>query len=94
MPAIAEKPSAFKDLAKLRTVGPVVTVSEESAKRGRPTKPSAKSRDPEYRAWTGYLKKNTIVEAEYRLKIASEGRSVSELLEELLSNWVAEQPKS
>lgn len=60
-------------------------------RRGRPLKPSAKSRDPQYRAWTGYMKRTTLVEAEYCLKSTGEGQSVSELLERLLSGWLVQQ---
>ena len=97
MPASTAKAPAnpFGALQKIRTVQPSSRESQDEApRRGRPIKTDAKSRDPEWRAWTGYLKKNTVTEAEYRLKLAGNGRSVSDLLEELLSEWVASQGKS
>lgn len=89
MPTQAKETSAFKDLKKIREVSPAEETFSGTPRVGRPPKPEAKSRHPEYRAWTGYLKKESVMEAEYRLKRAESGKSVSDLLEELLSGWVA-----
>lgn len=93
MPAPA-KESAFKDLKKIREVDLPPETIEDGPRLGRPIKPGAKSRDPEYRAWTGYLKRDTVTDADYQLKRKRDSRSMSELLQELLSGWVANQNKS
>lgn len=61
---------------------------------GRPRKPVAKSRDTtRYRAWTGYLVRDTVTEAEYLLKRTNpdgtrDARDMSDLIQDLLSAWV------
>ena len=79
------KKSPFESLQKIRTVGSI----EEKRGRGQPKKPDSKRHNPEWRPWTGFLKRETIIEAEYQLKRMQDGRTVSDLLEELLSGWVA-----
>ena len=86
--------SALKDLAKMPVVGTLQENYELRNRIGRPPKPGAKSRDPEYRAWTGYLKRETVAEAEYLLKRTGRGETVSSKLEELLAGWLAEQKRS
>lgn len=70
-----------------------------SPKVGRPRKPGAKSRDTtRYRAWTGYLMRDTVNEAEYLLKRTNADgtrdiRDMSELIQDLLAGWVIERDK-
>lgn len=90
MPTPVKESSTFKDLKKIREVSPTEETSSSTPRIGRPPKPEAKNRHPEYRAWTGYLKRESVMEAEYRLKKSRSGKSVSDLLEELLSAWNAE----
>ena len=93
MPATSKKaaPSQFEGLKNLGTGTPVAE-SEPSRKIGRPLKQGAKSRDEDYRAWGGYLKIETVNEANYELgKLRGEKRDMSDLLEELLAGWVANQ---
>jgi hypothetical protein len=66
----------------------------DSPKLGRPEKPGAKSRDPLFRAWTGYLKKKTLLDADYQLKRTSDARDMSDLMQELLAEWLSKQPKN
>lgn len=96
MPSQAkEAASAFTSLKKIRTVEEVPTAEErEKTTRalGRPRKPEAKSRNSAWRAWTGYLKVETAADADNMLKRnPEETRDMSELLEELLAGWLAEQ---
>lgn len=66
---------------------------------GRPRKPGAKSRDTtRYRAWTGYLMRDTVTEAEYELKRTNpdgtrDQRDMSDLIQDLLASWLAERKK-
>ncbi len=101
MPASTKKPlSQFDSLKNLGT-GTSVMESETKPKLGRPLKQGAKSRNNAYRAWGGYLKKKTLTEANYELakdrelneandesEVASD---MSELLEDLLSEWLAKR---
>ena len=92
MPAASRKtPSQFEGLKNLGTGTPVAE-AEPSRKIGRPLKQGAKSRDQDYRAWGGYLKIETVNEANYELgKLRGDGRDLSDLLEELLAGWVSDQ---
>lgn len=74
---------------------PVIAEQEKSPKvRGRPRKPTAISRNPDWKPWTGYLKRETVADAEHMLKRnPAETRGMSELLEDLLSGWLAEQKR-
>ena len=74
--------------------------SEAASPRvGRPRKPGAKSRDTaRYRAWTGYLMRDTVTEAEYELKRTNpdgtrDQRDMSDLMQDLLASWLAERKK-
>ncbi len=66
---------------------------------GRPRKPGAKSRDTaRYRAWTGYLMRDTVTEAEYELKRTNpdgtrDQHDMSDLIQDLLAGWLAERKK-
>jgi hypothetical protein len=51
-------------------------------------KPKAKSKNPEFRAATLYLRKKTLTEAEYKLKRTDDARDMSELAEELMAAWI------
>ena len=73
-------------------------ITETVAPRiGRPRKPGAKSRDTtRYRAWTGYLMRDTVTEAEYELKRTHPDgtrdlRDMSDLIQCLLAGWLAER---
>ncbi len=91
MPASTRKPrSQFDGLKSLGTGAPVSEV-ETTPKIGRPLKQGAKSRDENYRAWGGYLKIETLNDANYELGKVRGGRDMSDLLEELLAGWVAKQ---
>ena len=92
MPGTSKKNlSQFEGLKNLGTGSPVAE-PEPSRKIGRPLKQGAKSRDQDYRAWGGYLKIETVNEANYELgKLRGDGRDLSDLLEELLAGWVANQ---
>ena len=90
MPASKKALSQFEGLKSLGT-GTAVAEAETTRTRGRPLKQGAKSRDPEYRAWGGYLKIKTLNEANYELGKAHGGPDMSDLLEELLAGWVAQR---
>ena len=92
MPAPKKALSQFEGLKKLGTGTSVVEVAT-TRKQGRPLKQGAKSRDENYRAWGGYLKIETLNEASYELGKVRGGPDMSDLLEELLAQWVAERQK-
>jgi hypothetical protein len=52
------------------------------------TRPLAKSADPSYVKFTTYIRKTTHVGVKTRL--VSKGEELSDLVEELLSNWLRE----
>ena len=60
--------------------------SVEPGKKNKP--PLAKSRDPEFRAASLYLRKKTLAECEYQLKSTEDNRDMSELVEELMVAWL------
>lgn len=88
----------------LATPNGSLVASQETAEAvaprvGRPRKPGAKSRDTaRYRAWTGYLMRDTVTEAEYELKRTNpdgtrDQRDMSDLIQDLLAIWLAERKK-
>jgi hypothetical protein len=62
-----------------------VAAKGDSARRSR----LAKSKDPNFRAATLYLRKKTLAECEYRLKSTEDSRDMSELVEELMTAWLS-----
>lgn len=97
MPATAKPSGSQFDglLTPRKKLNPVVTetvihempVREETVRRERPT--LAKSKDPDFRSTTLYLRKKTYADVDYRLRSSEDGRDVSDLVEELLSKWLA-----
>lgn len=68
-------------------------LSEPPAKKGIESIPKgagklAKSKDPNFRTTTLYLRKKTLANCEHRLKINDDERDMSELVEELMNNWL------
>jgi len=61
-------------------------LSAEKSRKGL-----AKSRHPDFRAWTGYLRRDTLIQGDYKLKISRDPRDMSELIESLLSAWIDNQ---
>ena len=51
----------------------------------------AKSKDPNFRPSTLYLRKRTLADCEYRLKTTEDPRDMSELVEELMAGWLESQ---
>lgn len=60
---------------------------EYTASKGRPA--LAKSKDPEFRAATLYLRKKTLNACEYRLKDTEDPRDMSEMVEDLMAAWLS-----
>ena len=70
-------------------------LSEPRAEKGTELVPRgggklAKSKDPAFRTTTLYLRKRTLANCEHRLKINDDERDMSELVEELMNNWLKE----
>jgi hypothetical protein len=53
----------------------------------------AKSKDPNFRPSTLYLRKKTLADCEYRLKTTDDPRDMSELVEELMAGWLGKSAK-
>ena len=64
-----------------------LSVNNDAAQKIQPR--LAKSRNPEFRASTLYLRKRTLTECEYRLKITDDKRDMSELVEELMTAFLS-----
>lgn len=60
----------------------------DSKKRGRP---KGKRSDPEYEQVTAYIRKATHTSVKIALLQENQGREFSELVEELLSQWLKER---
>ncbi len=60
---------------------------------GRPAKPGSKRTNPEYRPWSGLLRCQYVREAGIVLKQTADPRDMSDLITELLGNWVGEHKK-
>ena len=92
MPTAAKKTgSQFDGLlaARKKTSGG----SEPAGQGSAQPRPLAKSKDPEWRATSLYLKKDTVRDTDYRLKVLQDGRDVSELVEDLMTEWLAANAK-
>jgi hypothetical protein len=90
---MAEEQSKFSGvLAKLKqppTERPVETI-EAPLVRGR-GRPHAKSSDPDYQPTTVILRKVTKRRAAHLLEDREMGKDLSELIEELLTEWLERQ---
>jgi hypothetical protein len=57
--------------------------------RGRP--PTGKRSNPDWKLYSHYLKRKTQREAAARLQAQDAGRDLSDVLQELLENWLLDQ---
>lgn len=64
---------------------------EERPRRGRP---SGKRSDPDYVGFTTYIRKDTHRKAKIALLEQGDGRELSELVEELLAQWLRSKAKA
>lgn len=71
--------------------GKAQAAGAEPRRRGRP---SGKRSDPDYVGFTTYIRKDTHHEVKLALLQEKRGRELSELVEDLLSNWLKSRPKS
>lgn len=89
MPAATRKPAnAFKSVEAITQQPP----QELHTLRG-PGRPRGKRSDNSYRTWSGFLPKEALRKASMRLLETSDKRDMSDLLGELLTNWVEEQER-
>lgn len=63
---------------------------EEPRRRGRP---SGKRSDPDYVGFTTYIRRDTHHEVKVALLQEKKGRELSELVEDLLTQWLKSQTK-
>jgi hypothetical protein len=80
--------AATKGNSKLKP--PMAEEHEERPRRGRP---SGKRSDPNYVGFTTYIRKDTHRKAKIALLEKAEGVELSELVEELLAEWLKSNPK-
>jgi hypothetical protein len=64
---------------------PALSNSRIQVKRGRPT---AKRSDPDFVGLTTYIRKDTHTRAKITLLQEGKGRELSELVEDLIFNWL------
>ncbi len=67
---------------------PVALVEEQRRSRGRP---AGKRSDPEWKLYSHFLKKQTQRAATNILRNEDNGQDLSDLLQQLLEQWVAQQ---
>lgn len=91
MSAAKKTLSPFESMKKIGTRATAGVDQEQTTNLGRPILYTSKSRDPEWRAWTGYLKTDTVNDSSYLLKKTKDKRNMSELMQELLAGWLADQ---
>ena len=98
---MAEKQGKFAALAQLRAVPPQPedaatpapppvpsAVHTVSAERGRGRPATGKRSNPEWKLYSHFLKRKTQRAAVARLQAEDEGRDLSDVLQELLENWL------
>lgn len=98
---MAEKQGKFASLAQLRAVSPQPgdaatpapssappAVHGEAVERSRGRRASGKRSNPEWKLYSHFLKRKTQRAAVARLQAADEGRDLSDVLQELLENWL------
>ncbi|WP_114914058.1 hypothetical protein [Acidibrevibacterium fodinaquatile] len=101
---MAEKQGKFAALAQLRTLpveperddeavtlapSPVTMhVDPNLVARGRGRPATGKRSNPEWKLYSHFLKRKTQREAVARLQAEDEGRDLSDVLQELLENWL------
>jgi hypothetical protein len=79
-------------LANMRKSQVTVEEPQETTPRERGRgRPRAKSSDPEYQPTTVILRKTTKRRAAHLLEDREMGKDLSELIEELLTEWLAKQ---
>jgi hypothetical protein len=82
LPEEAEAPTtAMEPMPIPAAVGP-----EEAKSRGRP--PTGKRSNPEWKLYSHFLKRKTQRAAVARLQVDDDGRDLSDVLQELLENWL------
>jgi hypothetical protein len=77
--------SQFDAILKRKPTSEGAAAKGELARRSR----LAKSKDPDFRAATLYLRKKTLADCEHRLKTTDDSRDMSELVEELMTAWLS-----
>jgi len=91
MPAITKRNSQSSSLLAPKKNQPL-TSTNSGVPKVMPevgSKPKAKSKNPEFRPATLYLRKKTLTEAEYKLRRTDDNRDMSDLAEELMAAWIA-----
>lgn len=101
---MAEKQGKFAALAQLRAVSlepeqadeaatpapppAAVPVGTNTVERGRGRPATGKRSNPEWKLYSHFLKRKTQRAAVARLQAEDEGRDLSDVLQELLENWL------
>ena len=85
-------PSAFRGLREVIAPPP----QENTARRGpgRPPKRGSKRSNPDYRPWSGLLRGQFVDDADIRLRQTKDPRDMSDLITELLGDWLEKQTEA
>jgi hypothetical protein len=82
LPEEAETPATVMEPIPI----PAAVVSEAAKGRGRP--PTGKRSNPDWKLYSHFLKRKTQRAAVARLQADDDGRDLSDVLQELLENWL------
>ncbi len=77
-----------KQKASVEIELPVQLNNQTNAKRGRPT---AKRSDPDFVGFTTYVRRDTHTRAKIALLQEGQGKELSELVEDLIHNWLSKK---
>lgn len=83
-------PSAFRGLRDV--IGPPPEENTARQGPGRPPKKGSKRSNPDYRPWSGLLMRKYLDDADIRLRQTKDPRDMSDLITELLGDWLAKAP--
>jgi hypothetical protein len=90
--APAPKPAARRPTpSKVAVADPLSTPAERPAERRGPGRPRGKRSDPEFVQTTAHIRRETHRAVKIALLQEGQGREFSELVEELLGNWLRSQ---
>lgn len=70
---------------------PAPQFTKVARRLGRPAKATSKRSNPEYRPWSGLLRGQYVRDADIVLKQTGDPRDMSDLITQLLGQWVEER---
>jgi hypothetical protein len=64
---------------------------DDTAQQGAPGRPKAKRSDPKFVQTSPYIRRETLRQVKMQLLLEGQGKEYSELVEELLTEWLKKQ---